>query len=209
MEFRLTYQGPLKSTQKDPVSNQADARAEHKHEIRRVFHKQLKKLWNSVPHLILGKGTGPGHLIVNSHSEMLPRTAMSLANRFEKFGYKFVPLVTEDIGLIVSLDILYIRNSKPGRIVSAGDIDNRLKTLFDALRMPHNENELGKYKAPAEDEKPFYCLLEDDDLISKVSVESDTLLGEIGNNPSQHDARLVISVKIKPHELRFDNIQFG
>ena len=30
MEFRLTYQGLLLATQKDPVSGQADARAEYK-----------------------------------------------------------------------------------------------------------------------------------------------------------------------------------
>lgn len=52
-----------------------------------------------------------------------------------------------------------------------GDIDNRLKTLFDALRLPNQTNELVGYDNPAPDENPFFCLLEDDSLITHVSVE--------------------------------------
>lgn len=206
MEFRLTYRGLLMSTQRDPMTNQNDARAGHKHEIRRIFHSQLKRLWESVPHLVAGARTGPGFLIDGPSDR---RTAESLANRFQSNGYRFVPLVTEDLGLIVGLEILYLRRSKPGRIVSAGDIDNRLKTLFDALRMPTNSNELGPYREPQEGEDPFYCLLEDDDLMTKVSVETDTLLEDISDVPNMHDAHLVITVRLRPHELRFDNIQFG
>ena len=51
MEFRLTYEGSLFATQKDPVSGQADARAEHKRDIRRKFHVQLKRLWEINPYL--------------------------------------------------------------------------------------------------------------------------------------------------------------
>jgi hypothetical protein len=51
VEFRLTYEGLLFSTQKDPVKGQVDARAEHKREIRRAFHLQLKRLWEVHPYL--------------------------------------------------------------------------------------------------------------------------------------------------------------
>jgi hypothetical protein len=34
------------------------------------------------------------------------------------------------------LNILFLRADIPGKVVQSGDIDNRLKTLFDALRMP-------------------------------------------------------------------------
>jgi hypothetical protein len=42
--------------------------------------------------------------------------------------------------------------------------------------MPENKRELGGHDKPSEDEKPFYCLLSNDKLISHTSVETDTLL---------------------------------
>lgn len=39
MDFRLTYEGPL----------QHDGGADHKHEIRKVFYEQLKRLWEIQP----------------------------------------------------------------------------------------------------------------------------------------------------------------
>jgi hypothetical protein len=45
MRFRLTYEGPLRPTQGEPRENQGNPLAEHKHEIRRYFHGQLKQLW--------------------------------------------------------------------------------------------------------------------------------------------------------------------
>jgi hypothetical protein len=47
MEFRLTYQGPLNSTQRDPLDKQRDKNADHKHDLRKPFHKQLKRLWET------------------------------------------------------------------------------------------------------------------------------------------------------------------
>jgi hypothetical protein len=77
-------------------------------------------------------------------------------------NYQFVPLVREQLSLLCSLDILFLRPDVPGKAIqSSGDIDNRLKTLFDALRMPQNDTELGPYASPGEGEEPFYCLLEE------------------------------------------------
>jgi hypothetical protein len=51
------------------------------------------------------------------------------------------------------------------RASSHGDIDNRLKTLFDCLTLP-DPNQGYEAETPAQDELPyFYCLLEDDRLI--------------------------------------------
>ena len=44
MKFRLTYAGELRATQRDPVGDQPNPLAAHKHEIRREFHRQLKQL---------------------------------------------------------------------------------------------------------------------------------------------------------------------
>jgi hypothetical protein len=61
------------------------------------------------------------------------------------------------------------------------DVDNRLTTIFDALRMPKGPQELGAGTqqgkvSPASNENPFFVLLEDDRLITHVSVTTDMLL---------------------------------
>ena len=75
-----------------------------------------------------------------------------------------VPLVTADMGLRCSLDILLLRPEEDRFIFNAGDIDGQIKTLFDALRMPNDLKETGEV-GPQQDETPFFCLLEDDKLI--------------------------------------------
>ena len=93
--------------------------------------------------------------------------------------------------------------------MASGDIDNRLKTIFDALRMPASKDELGGYETPEEGETPFYCLLTDDKLISRVSVETDTLLQPTSLEAGDNDARLVILIKLRPVDVGWDNISFG
>jgi len=41
MRFRLTYEGALKSTQRDPETGQRDPLAPHKHNIRNNFHRTV------------------------------------------------------------------------------------------------------------------------------------------------------------------------
>src|ERR1700687_822862 len=94
-----------------------------------------------------------------------------------------------------SLDILFLRRDGPGSLVrSGGDIDNRLKVLFDALRMPQTPDEVcGDTLGP--DEDPFFCLLEDDKLISKAQVDTNWLLTPPGAGEKIHDVHLIIGVK--------------
>jgi hypothetical protein len=99
--------------------------------------------------------------------------------------------------LICSLSILFLRTDAPGAIVNSGDVDNRLKTLFDGLRMPTNKDEVRH--GPSDDEKPFFVLLEDDKLITHLSVETDTLLEQVSEHWDDNDVRLIISVKVKPY----------
>jgi hypothetical protein len=197
MEFRLTYEGPLRTS----------GNANHKHEIRRTIHPQLKRLWSITSHLkdmvdplptspFSGEGTTP--------------RAAALAKRFARNQYHFVPLVTRDLKLLCGLEILFLRPDAPGSLIHSGDIDNRLKTLFDALRMPRDASELGDFQMPSPDEDPFYCLLEDDCLITKISVQTDILLQPTGAmpQPDPSDARLVITVILRPHEGSWGNIDF-
>jgi hypothetical protein len=93
-----------------------------------------------------------------------------------------------------------LRRDKPGGIIQARDIDNRLKVVFDALRMPKNGIELANCTIdPAND--PMFVLLQDDSLISHVAVETDELLdppAQAGNDDSF--VRLLITVDIRPYQ---------
>ena len=81
--------------------------------------------------------------------------------------------------------------------------------MLDALKMPDQKEELGDHKFPDADEDPFYCLLEDDGLISKFAVETGTLLEPLsGGIPSDSDARLVITVTLRPSVFNWGNMGF-
>ncbi len=196
MEFRLTYKGPLYSTQNDPVNRQPEKKAEHKHDIRKTFSYQLKRLWEITPFLKRGGGSGPDAIIMEQSDDAPEYDIETLSKRHALYGFNFVPLVTFDLNLICGLDILFLRHGPPGEVLQSGDIDNRLKTLFDALRIP-TANERYSDKTPEESERPFYCLLEDDKLITKVSVETDQLLEDVGQKFDLNDVRLVITVRLR------------
>jgi hypothetical protein len=211
MEFRLTYEGPLRSA--NSAKDAKPFRRDHKHCIRRQFHAQLKRLWAETPCLQRGTSGGPNVLVMEEDSK--PATTIeALAKKHAKFGFNFVPLVTSELGLMCALDILYLRpriaGANEGVIQPNGDIDNRLKTLFDALQPP-DANQNYSARTPAEDEKPFFVLLEDDRLITRAAVETDYLLVDVDNPDGDHqnDARLIITVRIKPGELNLWNIQYG
>ena len=57
--------------------------------------------------------------------------------------------------------------------MKGADLDNRLKVLFNALRLPSDCDEMPAHKLS---EEPVYCLLEDDRLISEIRVTADHLL---------------------------------
>jgi hypothetical protein len=98
------------------------------------------------------------------------------------------------MNLVAELDILFLRPQRPGSIISSGgDIDNRLKTLLDGLRIPL-PGEIGSTDAPAEGEDPLYCLLEDDVLVTRLAVTTDQLL-DSPDRPGE--VLLVIHVLIK------------
>ena len=171
VEFHLIYQGKL------PAAGSSGTRAREKHDIRKVFHKQLVSLWNTQPFLAqFGKST----------------LGSELPHRYDRCGYRFMPLVCEWFMAACALDILFLRRDGPGSLVrSGGDIDNRLKVLFDALRMPQTCDEVCG-DSPVEGETPFFCLLEDDKLISKVQVETNWLLTPPAPTEHIHEVHLVL-----------------
>jgi hypothetical protein len=65
--------------------------------------------------------------------------------------------------------------------------------VFDALRKARGPSELGAstskgQQTPEDDENPFYVLLEDDLLITHVSVTTDLLLQPVPNSPQMRQS---------------------
>ena len=113
---------------------------------------------------------------------------------YDRCGRRFLPLIDNSSGVGCSLEILFLRRDQPGALIrSGGDIDNRIKVLFDSLRMPSHDGEV--VGQAVDDDNPFYCLLEDDRLISEVKATTDNLLTPLNDREHIHDVRLVIHVK--------------
>jgi hypothetical protein len=211
VQLRLTYEGILLG------ASRSNTRASHKHDLRKVFHQQLREFWRIDPFLSTAQdpdapayweGANP---IDGEYGNDLPDYPLlrdSFAKQYERGPYKFVPLVTRLYSLHCSIDILFLRPSTPGQILSSGDIDNRLKTIFDALRLPSGAAEWAGAE-PTDGEDPFYVLLEDDSLITRVSVETDTLLEPVSKTANLNDARLVITVSLKPYHVSLRNLNFA
>lgn len=200
MQLRLTYEGLLMA------SSNNKTRARHKHAIRKVLHPQLRRFWETEPYL-------RSALYSNRHQnpplrEMRKPLLEYLREKYTMFGYEFVPLVTDDLRLYCSVEVLFLRPEEPGRALQSGDLDGRLKTLFDALRMPNRKDELGGYDVPEDDEIPFYCLMTDDKLVTRVLVETDRLLSPTSPSSGDNDSRLMITVRLQPYDPGWDNISF-
>jgi len=181
MQFRLIYQGKL------PAAGSSGTRNKEKHEIRKTLHKQLSELWRCKPFL--------SQYIVKDGQDGRS-AAEEMADKFETCGFRFLPLLHDYFGsLVCGLDILFLRRDQPGDLIKhGGDIDNRIKVLFDALRMPQDAQELTGQK-PDEGEDPFFCLLQDDRQITEVNITTDRLLTPQTANEYINDVHLIIHVK--------------
>jgi len=199
MEFHLTYNGPLAP----------NGSAKQKHEIRRAFHPQLKRLWQISSNLQSLREPLIEEVVTINRPRDKSRLE-ALPERFKCGPYNLAPLVTRDLRIVCGLEILFLRPDYPGAVIHSGDIDNRLKTLFDGLRIPGPDSkELGGC-TPQDGENPFHCLLEDDSLITHIAVKTDTLLQPLTKpNVDANEARLVINVRIKPIEATIGNIGFS
>ena len=208
VQFRLTYSGLLFSTGNDSRIN-GDKRADHKHNVRAEFHPQLKRLWEITPFLKRGSRSGPSEILLEQGPDPIDYRPYVLAKEHAQYGkYRFVPLVTKELNLICGIEILFLRPQKPGNLLGSGDLDGRIKTLLDSLSIPDSQQGYERREAGKE-KSPMYTLLEDDSLVTKLSVETDQLL-EVGNERvDPNEVKLVITVTLCPYDMRTDNMQFG
>ena len=180
MRFTLNYDGPLPS--RGNVASRVP--------IREALHPQLEELWDHDPLV---------NMRPDSLSETPPDGQISVMKAVGT--HVFAPLVCTQLCLLAELDILLLRPEAAGAIISRGDIDNSLKTLFDALRAPNNEQEVGAAARQSSWASPTFTLLDDDRLISRVNVDTDRLLNAAG-----HDhVRLTIKVTLRPSRVIYAN----
>ena len=151
MKFKLLYFGEILINPKK--------RAQHISDIRMQFHPQLKKLVEHQPWNNMTKFMMPG-------ATKSPITTRHIG------GIDWNPIITPNLKLIAELDIQMLHPEIVG--LARSDIDNRIKTLLDGLRAPQNEHEIGA-NTPR-DIGPIYTLLDDDHLITKLSVNTSHLL---------------------------------
>jgi hypothetical protein len=168
MQFRLLYEGELK----------ANGDTRDKQMLRRCFHSQLKELVQCKPLESFRRLVDTNHV---------------RAKIIRVGAFKFVPLITEALQHVAVLNITLLSKEPVTVISQGGDLDNRLKTLLDALRAPKETKEIPAGDLPKPGEDPFYCLLEDDKLISGFSVINDRLL-----QPDTNPKDVVLLVHVAP-----------
>lgn len=223
MRFRLVYEGPLRASQPqhNDASPKAMSLASHKHAIRRHFHKQLKHLWETdwflSNHTVHPKMYGVERPASDNAARFAPSPSEKIslleavAHNHREHGYRFVPLVRKDWRLICSIHIVLLRHDVPNSAISAGDLDNRVKTLIDAMRKPSNLSELYGHETPGCGEDPFYCLLEDDKYITGFAVESDRLLKppDGSTDEDRRQVLAIIQVEVRPYDVTQFNLSFS
>jgi hypothetical protein len=130
----------------------------------------------------------------------------SAVPRISRNNVLFAPLVTQKNHLACELSIALLRQQPPGQLLGeGGDIDNRLKTLLDALRMPSKLEAQQAHIDTRPDDDPIHCLLQDDSLVTKVSVETDRLLRPADD---RFDLVAIIQVRVLVTTATMANIGF-
>ena len=177
MEFRLFYRGLL------PAGS--SGKADDKHRIRQAFRPQLAELWKQrrISEVKLD------FFIEHHHKAMVT----------QRGDYRFLPLIGTFTKLACKLGILFLRPGEPGNIrTQSGDIDNRLKNLLDALTVPPHNQVVG---SPSDEEQPyFHCLLENDNLVTSINIETDRLL-----QPHSPD-EVVLVIHVSAYALELNGI---
>ncbi len=203
MKFTQTYDGELS----------ANGDKSKKWAIRQELHPQLGELWSTHPTLIHAQEhrywpSGRESTISHRHhsedtqdtvSAPPPYPHIDLCEPILKKGRKFVPLVRESFSLRCGLKVHFLRKESPGKVYQGGDIDNRLKTLFDALQVP----DAGQIIDDPISSDPVFCLLENDRLITSIDVSTHRLLSR--PNGSVHDVRLTVEVDVRVTNARIYN----
>lgn len=182
MEFCLHYFGPLKSNA-GPIE---------KHQIRCQLHHQLKSICSSYPFL---------SSFEPDFNETRKQTEKPLFKEIDEKKYWF--LICECLSTSVDLNLTLLVPHQTHAIVSGGDVDNRIKTLFDGLRIPQIENEIPNNDSFDYSEGMF-CLLEDDKLINNIQIQMFQDHAPIDDK----SCRVLIKVNTRINGAKWGNLNF-
>jgi hypothetical protein len=128
---------------------------------------------------------------------------------FNRGPYKCLALVRENLNLVCDLDILFLRRENPGRLIGGGgDIDNRLKVLFDSLRLPLDDDEVRGFAVEPGATHLLFCLTEDDKLITGFRVTTDRLLEPAKSPTEENHVRIIVNVEVKATKLTEENMAY-
>jgi hypothetical protein len=183
VRFTLTYDGPLRTRR--------GGKSLEKQSVREHFHPQLRDLWSHKP--------------LDDHRRLLEPKSESnvLTSLVDRGGQVYAALISRSMKVTAELDVLLLRKWPAGGVlVGEGDIDNSLKVLFDALSVPTPQQVEPCAGARATMVDPFFTLLEDDALVTRVNVDTAQLLGD-------HDPKVVkavIRVQTRVSEQMYGNL---
>lgn len=200
MRFHLIYSGPLSASGNKSKIDEAA-------KIRAALSSQIEQLWkkhHALSVLLKEAAIPPQNVGVTismgPQGLMRPREValqgglgfQDLLIAFDVGTRQFLPLVRSSLHLNCEIDILFLRQQDPGALISqGGDIDNRVKTLLDALRMPSGDEEA---RAPSLGAGLLYCLMESDTLVSRLNIDTDRLLFAESEKPNE--VHLVIEISL-------------
>jgi hypothetical protein len=142
----------------------------------------------------------------NLQKYLMPTPSKSPVSTRHIGGIDWNPIITPNLKLLAELEIQLLHPEIVG--VARTDIDNRVKTLLDGLRCPQNEHEIGD-NTPI-DQGPIYTLLDDDHLVTKLSVNTSHLLSDnifIDMTGSER-LFLMIDVNVRVAEGTLENLPF-
>jgi len=161
VRFHLTYWGELRG------HGDGQPRIKGKHAIREQIRPQLARLWTGKAFEGLTAWTRP------TREQEPPHNTLTLIHDHVEV-FRFVLFISPRLSLVAELDILFMAPGATGpELYTGGDLDNRLETLLDGLRMPNQPHEVPQDARRLPDGEPYYCLLEDDSLIADLWVRTD------------------------------------
>jgi hypothetical protein len=165
--------------------------------MRAKFHPQLEHRWKVTPEL--------KRLFFPSPYGQLGIRDKSIREgwyRKRVGSYFFIPLViiSDQRPLVAELDIRILWRDRPGNLLyktgDGIDLDNRLSALLDALPIPQ-VNQLPDQEPRDFNEQHIFSLLEDDRLVTKLSISADqlTLAPEPGEPNNFADVSIDVVVR--------------
>jgi hypothetical protein len=127
------------------------------------------------------------HLQIKAQvGQRLGQDRSSIVTRFE--GHDFVSPAHRRFRTAAELHVLMLT---PRSERTAGDADNRLKTLIDGLTRPANPQQMKDFVPP--DSEGTFCLLDDDALVRRVTLDTRT---SYRGGAASNDALVIVTAKL-------------